>query len=218
MIRFLTAAQLAQMPVLQDTMFRDRADQFKTRLGWDVRVDAQGWERDEYDDMNPLYVLCQGADGRHLGSMRFLPSSGRTMIRDHFQGMLGAQDIRSPDIWECTRFCLARDAGAGVAGRLMSAGGEVLNGFGLTGFAGIFDARMVRIYKRIGSSPDILAAVGEGRERISIGIWRFSDDARVRVARRSGMTQAAVHHLFRMRFGDAPRSPFLPAEWPVAAE
>lgn len=211
MIHFLTAAQLARLPKLQDSMFRDRADQFKTRLDWDVHVDQSGWEHDEYDALNPLYVLCQAPDGRHLGSMRFLPSTGRTMIRDHFQSLLGSHDINAPDIWECTRFCLSRDAGPQVAGRLMSAGGEILQGFGLKGFAGIFDARMVRIYKRIGSSPEILASAGQGRERISVGIWSFTNDARTRVARRSGLSQRASRHWFKMRFGDQPASPFLTA-------
>lgn len=214
MIRFLTADQLKLHPRLQDSMFHDRADQFKTRLGWDVSVAANGWEQDEYDRMGPLYVICQGIDGRHLGSMRLLPTTGSTMIRDHFQDLLGDVDIRSPHVWECTRFCLSRDAGPRVAGCLMSAGGEILRGFQLNGFAGIFDARMVRIYKRIGANPQILANTGVGRERISVGVWSFTDYARARVAGRAGLSQNAIHHWFKIRFGDRPTSPFLhvPAE------
>ena len=57
MIRYLYADQLSTFPLLARTMFDDRADQFKTRLGWDVTVTADGQERDEYDDLNPLYVI-----------------------------------------------------------------------------------------------------------------------------------------------------------------
>ena len=39
-------------------MFRDRASQFKTRLKWQVDVDENGFERDEYDALNPLYVMA----------------------------------------------------------------------------------------------------------------------------------------------------------------
>ena len=49
MIRYIYADQLDAFPLLKRSMFRDRADQFKTRLGWDVHVDANGEERDEYD-------------------------------------------------------------------------------------------------------------------------------------------------------------------------
>ena len=61
MLRYLYADQLNQFPRLKDEMFTHRADQFRTRLGWDVSVDARGHERDEYDDLNPLYVIWETA-------------------------------------------------------------------------------------------------------------------------------------------------------------
>ena len=57
MIRFVMAEDLPKYPRLQDSMFKDRADQFIRRLGWDVSVDGNGWERDQYDALNPLYVI-----------------------------------------------------------------------------------------------------------------------------------------------------------------
>jgi len=57
MLRYLYADELDQYPALKDSMFRDRAGQFKTRLNWDVKVDHNGYERDEYDDLNPMYVI-----------------------------------------------------------------------------------------------------------------------------------------------------------------
>ena len=71
MLRYIYADQLHTHPKLAASMFRDRADQFKTRLNWDVNVDAQRFERDEYDEINPLYVIWENADGTHGGSMRF---------------------------------------------------------------------------------------------------------------------------------------------------
>jgi acyl homoserine lactone synthase len=58
-------------------MFLDRAQQFQARLGWQVQVDVNGFETDEYDAMNPLYVIWQLPDGTHGGSMRFLPRPDR---------------------------------------------------------------------------------------------------------------------------------------------
>lgn len=207
MLRYLYADQLSRFAKLSEGMFRDRADQFGTRLGWDVRVDAQGFERDEYDALNPLYVIWEGADGRHKGSMRFLPTTGRTMINEHFTDILGGGTIQSPHIWECTRFCLARGAESRVAAALMLGGGELMRHFGVQHFAGVFDARMVRIYRMIGSSPEVLGSTGAGRDRISVGLWEFTDAARAQVARRAGVTPQLSEQWFRRSFGDE-RQPF----------
>ena len=99
MLHFIYANDLVHYPVLANSMFRDRADQFKTRLGWDVDVDARGHERDAYDDLNPLYVIWEEPDGSHGGSMRFLPTTGRTMVNEHFADILSGP-ITSPFIWE----------------------------------------------------------------------------------------------------------------------
>ena len=56
MIYFLTALNLHVFPTLTDSMFRDRAAQFHNRLHWDVAVDANEWERDEYDSMFPVWL------------------------------------------------------------------------------------------------------------------------------------------------------------------
>ena len=84
MLCYIYAEDLHRFPRLRDTMFRDRAEQFKKRLGWAVSVNEAGEERDEYDDLNPLYVIWE-ADGRHGGSMRFLPTTGPTMARIIFR-------------------------------------------------------------------------------------------------------------------------------------
>ena len=204
MLRYLYASDLADHPKLARTMFRDRADQFKTRLGWDVSVDADGFERDEYDELNPLYVIWERADGSHGGSMRFVPSVGRTMVNDHFAHLADTQ-IASPTIWECTRFCLAADAEPNVSALLMLAGSELMTRFGVTHFVGVFDARMVRIYQRIGASPEVLGSVGEGRDQISVGLWSFTQPALLRLQKRAGVSLAVSQHWARRAFGDSDR-------------
>ena len=119
MLRYLYSDQLQNFPKLMESMFRDRANQFKKRLDWDVNVDSNGHERDEYDLLNPLYVIWEMPDGKHGGSMRFLPTTERTMINDHFRHLIGGGTITSPLIWECSRFCLGSDATNNVAAALM---------------------------------------------------------------------------------------------------
>lgn len=175
MLRYIYGHQLDQFPVLQDSMFRDRADQFHTRLGWEVTVNEDGKEYDQYDSGEALYVIWENADGTHGGSMRFLPTSGPTMINDHFLDLLDGHPIRSDQIFECTRFCLARNSGPRVSAALMLGGAELGLAKELSFSIGVFDARMVRIYSRLGWAPLILGTMGEGRDAISAGLWAFSE-------------------------------------------
>ncbi len=205
MLRYIYGNDLTKFPRLRDSMFRDRAEQFKTRLEWDVEVDKNGFERDEYDMLNPLYVIWQMPDGTHGGSMRLLPTTGATMVNDHFSHLNGGGHIVSPLIWECTRFCLTPNAGSRIAAALMLAGGEVMRNFGVKHYVGVFDARMVRIYRAIGSSPEIVGSEGEGRDRISVGLWEFTDDSRAKVSKRAGLTPEVSRLWFKRSFG--PGSP-----------
>jgi len=207
MLRYLYADQLVDFPRLSDEMFTHRAEQFHNRLGWDVSVDARGHERDEYDDLNPLYVIWETSEGGHGGSTRFLPTTGPVMINDHF-GNLISTPIKSPLIWECTRFCMAPNQGPHVAAALMLGGGELMKGFGVEHFMGVFDARMVRIYNRVGSSPEILGSMGEGRGRISVGLWEFDEQAQLRVAQRAGVSPAQSRAWFERAFGTAATPEF----------
>ena len=202
MIRYLYGDQLAKHPHLARTMFEDRADQFKTRLGWQVHVTADGQERDGYDDLDPLYVIWETATGAHGGSMRFLPTTGRTMVNDHFLDLTDGVAIQSPFIWECTRFCLSRNAEPGTAAALMLAGGEIMQGFGIRHFVGVFDARMVRIYNRIGAPPDVLGTQGEGRQAISVGLWEYSEAAQQRVSKMAGIPLKTSRLWFQSAFGE----------------
>ncbi len=201
MIRYLYAEELAALPQLADSMFSDRAIQFRARLGWDVTVDTNGQERDEYDGMNPLYVIWQQADGMHGGSMRFLPTTGPTMVNDHFLHLTDGVRVESPFIWECTRFCLAPDAGPRVSAALMLAGLELGLGQGLDHAVGVFDARMVRVYRGLGWQPEVLGTQGSGREAISVGLWEFLPRYRQTLLARAGLTDEIMRHWYARAFG-----------------
>lgn len=204
MIRYLYADQLSTYPKLARSMFLDRADQFKTRLGWEVTVNEAGEERDEYDALNPLYVIWEREDGTHGGSMRLMPTSGACMVNDHFLNLTDGVKIQSPFIWECTRFCLSRKADPRTAAALMLAGGEVMQGFDVKNYVGVFDARMVRIYRMIGSSPEILGSTGAGRDKISVGLWSFTAESRDSIAHKAGISPELSRLWFNRSFGHSP--------------
>ncbi len=201
MLRYLYADQLDTQPRLKKGMFTDRGVQFSARLGWDVEVDQDGNERDAYDTLNPLYVIWEQADGTHGGSMRFLPTTGDTMINDHFLDLTDGVRIMSPSIWECTRFCLSPNAEQRVSAALMLGGLELGLHFGLEHAVGVFDARMVRVYRRLGWGPTILGSEGSGKEAISAGLWEFLPELRPRLLARTGISSEVSNHWFERAFG-----------------
>ena len=69
-------------------MFCNRALTFSERLGWDVVV-KDGYERDEFDDANPLYLVSVDPNtNEYWGSLRLLPTTGPNMLRDVFPFLL----------------------------------------------------------------------------------------------------------------------------------
>ena len=201
MLRYISGRYLKQDAKLRASMHKDRADQFQRRLGWAVTVNADGWEIDEYDRDDTLYVIWVMPDGTHGGSMRFLPMSGQTMVTDHFPDLLGDHKVDRPDIWECTRYCLREGVPSRVAAALMLGGGELMRAFDLTHLLGVFDARMIRIYRMIGSSPQVLGSSGKGRDQISVGLWQYRPQDRVTVLRRAGVSSQVSEHWFNRSMG-----------------
>jgi len=147
-------------------MFRNRAETFSERLGWEVVV-KNGHERDDFDDANPLYLVSVDPETeRYWGSLRLLPTTGPNMLRDVFPQLLGeGQTIESATVWESSRICaIAVDGqpertqkGVNLAlGELLAGIGEVGLIAGLTQIVSVFDARIFRVLKAAGCNPEIV--------------------------------------------------------------
>ena len=124
------------------------------------------------------------------------------MVNDHFLHLTDGVRIESPFIWECTRFCLAPDAAPRVSAALMLAGLELGLGQGLDHAVGVFDARMVRVYRGLGWEPEVLGTQGTGREAISVGLWEFAPRFRPALLARAGLTDELVRHWYARAFGN----------------
>ena len=201
MLRYIYADDLNALPQLRDTMFQDRAAQFHTRLGWEVELDDKGSEHDAYDEMNPMYIIWEQPGGRHGGSLRLLPTTGSTMLGDHFLNLTDGVHLQSPLIWECTRFCLAPGASANVSAALMLGVLEAGLAASLTHIAGVFDARMIRVYRRVGWGPTLLGTDGEGRDAISAGLWPCETEYRPRLLEKAGVTSEHSTAWYDQSFG-----------------
>ncbi len=161
------------MPNLRDSMFRDRASHFSNRLKWDVNIDDLGREKDQYDDLNPVYIIAADSNGKHFGSMRMLPTTGRTMINEHFSHLNDGRRWHSPYIWECTRFCVSSQAPRTTAALVLAAGAKMMHEFGIRYFVGVFDPNMLRVYSRLSSKPIVFGSSKCRDETVCGGLWSF---------------------------------------------
>lgn len=174
MIKYIRGENLFQHAPLAKQMFKDRAYQFGERLGWDVKIDSMGLERDQYDCLNPIYVVEHDDQGKHLGSMRILPTTGRTMLNDYFRDFYAGATVSRPDIWECTRFCVTSDADRRTTTRLLAAGARLMKELSITQLVATFNEPMLRFYRVTGTSPAVIGSRLTPQGEISVGLWRYS--------------------------------------------
>ena len=202
MIILINGSEREQYTQLVNAMYRLRADVFHERLGWDVRV-INGMEIDEFDDRNPLYLLCvDDVTGRLRGSLRLLPTTGPNMLRDVFPILLpGGETVESATIWESSRFSMEVGGETPQPGHLISrVTGELVAGIcevgllaGLTEVVSVFDARIIRILRAAGSPPMLIGAP----QRIGVcmtyaGMFEVSEAALDRMRKASGLTGSVL--------------------------
>jgi acyl homoserine lactone synthase len=165
MLRLIEGSYASFFPREIDAMFRNRAETFSDRLGWEVEV-RNGHERDIFDDANPLYLVSVDPDTEeYWGSLRLLPTTGPNMLRDIFPQLLDGDYIESATIWESSRICAAAVAGQPersrsrvnyVLSELILGIGEVAVAAGLTQIVSVFDARIFRVLKAAGCNPQVI--------------------------------------------------------------
>src|SRR3569623_1055432 len=85
-------------------MFRFRAEMFCNRLKWPLEL-TDGLEKDQYDALNPIYLLSRTARNEIESCARLLPTTGRYMLPEVFSQMLqGEAAPAADDVWELRRF------------------------------------------------------------------------------------------------------------------
>jgi len=165
-LKLIEGTRSSLFPSEMDAMFRNRALVFSERLGWEVTV-RDGYERDEFDDANPLYLVSVDPHtNEYWGSLRLLPTVGPNMLRDVFPCLLAEDEfIESATIWESSRICAVAVDGQPDRGRngvnfvlseLIAGIGEVSVIAGLTQIVSVFDARMFRVLKAAGCNPQLI--------------------------------------------------------------
>ncbi len=143
-------------------MHRLRARVFRDRLGWQVEV-RDGEERDEFDELGPIYFLALDAERRVLGSSRLLPTTGPYMLRDVFGELMeGRPAFHNSLVFEWSKFAIDnRATAAGGLSSIKRTTHEFFCGIaeycllrGLREVVTVYDARIARMLPRIGCQPD----------------------------------------------------------------
>lgn len=145
-----------------DEMFELRARVFAGRLGWDVEI-TDGKEIDQFDALDPAYVIGLNDDGRVVSCVRALQTTGPHMLSDVFYDILdGEPPLRSPQIWESTRFCVdtevlergkSRNSVSYATCELMAASLEYARDSGISDIITVIDPIMNRVLKRSDCAP-----------------------------------------------------------------
>lgn len=145
-----------------DEMFELRARVFGDRLGWDVKIE-DGKEIDEFDHLDPAYVIGLDDGGNVVAAVRALQTTGPHMLSDVFSAILdGEPPIRSATMWESTRFCVDtqrlnrgkdKNSVSYATCELMIGSLEYAKNAGIQDIITVIDPIMDRVLKRSNCAP-----------------------------------------------------------------
>jgi N-acyl-L-homoserine lactone synthetase len=175
MIRVLEQLNQVTDPLLFTQIFRGRAMVFGERLQWPIAT-GQNLETDEFDCVPEIRYVIFVEHGNVLGSLRVIPTSGNTLLRRTFAGEFQiAREISTPNVWECSRFCVHyRSIRSTEIGRSLLIGlCEWAYRRRVEAIVANFYRPMLRVYSRIGWSPEIIDRSPINSDHYA-GRWRVS--------------------------------------------
>lgn len=194
MIKAFTYSEKMKNYRSYENMVRARANVFHKRLSWDVAVEHER-EEDDYDrKYNPLYIISERSDGSHVTSMRLLPTTGPTMLRDIFYKFFpDCPDIYSSSIWEATRYCATFEKGDSPVhtGELFVKLSEICLGSGVEIVTGVFFNPIFRILVKAGWDPTPVMTSEHNGFPITLGMSTISDVRMKEMASRYSLQQAS---------------------------
>ncbi|EEE38433.1 autoinducer synthesis protein [Rhodobacteraceae bacterium KLH11] len=145
-----------------DEMFELRARVFGGRLGWDVNIE-DGKEIDQFDHLDPAYVIGLDDEGNVVAAVRALQTTGPHMLSDVFSDILcGEAPMRSATMWESTRFCVdtqrltrgkEKNSVSYATCELMIGSLEYCRNAGIEDIITVIDPVMNRVLKRSNCAP-----------------------------------------------------------------
>ncbi len=91
---------------LGSALARYRYHVFVEQLGWDLPVEDERFERDQFDRSDTVYVIARDEAGSICGCARLLPTTRPYLLKELFPFLL-AEHMQAPEedgVWELSRF------------------------------------------------------------------------------------------------------------------
>ena len=170
-----------------DGMFSLRDQVFRQRLQWSVKS-RRGLEQDEYDELEPTYMIAQTASTAVEGCWRLLPTTGPYMLRDTFPQLLrGEQAPCDANVWEISRFAVMPHSTDGdgqtqfrnMTLDILRSGYEFAVENGITHYVAVMGVAMERFLGRVIGVP--MRRFGDKRAQpvgkvVSVACWIDVDE------------------------------------------
>ena len=200
MIEVVTPENYGQHRARLDAMHRLRYEVFHERLKWRVNS-KNGRERDEFDDLSPIYLLAGG--DQVSGTWRLLPTTGPYMLNTVFSVLMEDEPAPcDPRVWETSRFAVSSELqgedGLAAVNRIT---GELFCGLvefcltrGIREIVTAYDIRIARLLPRVGCTPTWRS----GRHRICdtialAGRFDISEEQLEKIRRATGICGSVLH-------------------------
>lgn len=194
MISFVFGYERAERPALFDAMFRQRKKVFIDQKKWDLAPTDGVYECDEFDRDDAVYICSLFPDGRLAGSVRLINTATDHMATTAFQHMFPGLMVRSPTIWEGTRFAVSDDRRFQPNG-ISRAACELLLGiclfgleYGSTQMTAIYEAPLARMFKKCGIPHFVLGRHrSEAHGSVHYGLWDISRELEASIRAATGI-------------------------------
>ena len=140
--------------------------------------------------------------GKVLSSMRVMPTVGPNLTSDVFFQLIPSRTvIRSPLIWEVTRFSvnpfIKHDYKHGIAfamWEILIGANELALKSGIKQYVAVFDSLMERYYRLCGWQPEIIGRKEiRPNEELLLGLWDVSQDISEKMIEKSGLERDRIY-------------------------
>lgn len=196
----IQAHEYTKFPSLMDQMFKLRKRVFADDLGWDVPVIGE-YERDIYDDQNPVYLMwCDNTCSKLYAVVRLMPTTGPTLLYDVFRKTFpDVISFQAPGIWEATRMCIDAEkvtedfpelAIGQASAQMFIACYEVGLAHGIHTMLSNYEPQMKRIYNRSGAAfNEIGRSDGYGKHPVCCGQFDINSEVLTQMRMKMGIKQ-----------------------------
>jgi acyl-homoserine lactone synthase len=188
MIRIIENCSRRQFAKSLAQQFRLRHDVFVGELGWRESSDRQA-EIDQYDDEHATYVTSIDSHDNVVGCFRLYPTTQPYMLSETFRNLVDGLMPQSPDVFEVTRFAIAKDQRRGGTYQELFLGMiEHCLSKGIVGNVAVMRTMKIPVQLGLGISVRPLGLSQPiGDENNTAVYWEMSEEVLERVRRTAGV-------------------------------